>query len=1099
MAYRLIFRRDTAANWTANNPVLSSGEPGYESDSGKLKIGDGTSAWDELAYYVGDFLSIDSHMIPSVGNTYDLGATAGYSWRDLYLSGNTIYIGDARLSASGTSISVESMIVGGPTSAGGVVLSATGGYLTSDGDLIGGQGPTGSGGVIEVTYSELMSSMGATGLTPGAYYLITDFKTCYDQPDYNSDGNSITNGNYKESNVHPILVLAISESELASDAYQPEYPKDKIKYDPTWNLTEVTGGTAYGRITERIDEFNNRTDYDHRSILFKRYMYWEVALNDPYAGTVEIVTVSGATMDVNGTGTNFTSLNVGDKVGFDFIYNFRVFEITGIDSATSMTITGLTTTSSAPGAKIYPTSSQGYVSYYQNNLDVNDFEEFYTFDLENNVCINNYIGDFSNLYNWDENNFILANNVFLNGPYTNNKFGDSCFDNTFDDDCNNNIIGNYFYGNITNDDFDGNVIGNWFRNNKITSNFQYNRIGENFQNNYLVQNSFYSNNIMNYFEQNKISGGDFQNNEIDSQFAYNNIRNTFYENEIGPGFDSNDISGETFTNRIGERFENNTISGSFYDNQIFNEFKGNMAYQDFYANKVDWGVAANEFRGFCTANSFGPITTNNDFLGNVFGNVIKGDFDSNTIGDLFGTNNIGVGFNNNTIAQNFAYNEIGNFFSLNRIGAGFGFGGFATQKNYIGDNFYDNTIGEYFYNNRVGNYFQNNTLGDYFQWNVIDTDINAVDFTPNYGNIVDFTYTALGATGATATDNTYIGLTGTTNGHGVNASFDIGVSGGIVIGVTGDSPGKLYQTGNTITISGNKIGGLTGVITTFSTGGLSVKIYKPADSTYEFPSDETEMDYLIDNSPLFDTYYSPNIQGVSYTTKTGVDQNQYAMVIEGYIQIPSDDTYYFGLSSDDGSDAFINGVKVADWYGAHGDNGNAPDGNQYPIGLTAGTYPIKVRLQERSGQDIVILLYSLDSVSWSTIPDNWFPLSVTGASGSYPNILAIGGTGTGEGSTFDVTVVDGFVDSVVLSNGGGSYSVGNVLTIPGSAFGGTQDIDITVDSVYSDDVVITVTEVGPNPSVYESYTCQIFERAGGAKRLSYYDSNDVLTIKNINE
>lgn len=44
------FRRDTAANWTAGNPVLALGEPGYETDTNELKIGDGTTAWNSLAY-----------------------------------------------------------------------------------------------------------------------------------------------------------------------------------------------------------------------------------------------------------------------------------------------------------------------------------------------------------------------------------------------------------------------------------------------------------------------------------------------------------------------------------------------------------------------------------------------------------------------------------------------------------------------------------------------------------------------------------------------------------------------------------------------------------------------------------------------------------------------------------------------------------------------------------------------------------------------------------------------------------------------------------------------------------------------------------------
>lgn len=43
-------RRDTAANWTFNNPTLLAGELGYETDTGKWKIGDGSSAWTALSY-----------------------------------------------------------------------------------------------------------------------------------------------------------------------------------------------------------------------------------------------------------------------------------------------------------------------------------------------------------------------------------------------------------------------------------------------------------------------------------------------------------------------------------------------------------------------------------------------------------------------------------------------------------------------------------------------------------------------------------------------------------------------------------------------------------------------------------------------------------------------------------------------------------------------------------------------------------------------------------------------------------------------------------------------------------------------------------------
>lgn len=53
MAVKIQMRRDTAANWTSNNPTLSAGEIGFETDTYKLKIGNGSTAWTSLAYFGG--------------------------------------------------------------------------------------------------------------------------------------------------------------------------------------------------------------------------------------------------------------------------------------------------------------------------------------------------------------------------------------------------------------------------------------------------------------------------------------------------------------------------------------------------------------------------------------------------------------------------------------------------------------------------------------------------------------------------------------------------------------------------------------------------------------------------------------------------------------------------------------------------------------------------------------------------------------------------------------------------------------------------------------------------------------------------------------
>ena len=52
MAVRFQLRRDTANNWASVNPVLALGEPGVETDTLKVKVGDGSNAWNSLGYTI---------------------------------------------------------------------------------------------------------------------------------------------------------------------------------------------------------------------------------------------------------------------------------------------------------------------------------------------------------------------------------------------------------------------------------------------------------------------------------------------------------------------------------------------------------------------------------------------------------------------------------------------------------------------------------------------------------------------------------------------------------------------------------------------------------------------------------------------------------------------------------------------------------------------------------------------------------------------------------------------------------------------------------------------------------------------------------------
>lgn len=50
----IILRHGLAIEWYNVNPVLLEGEAGYETDTGKIKVGNGWSTWNALAYFAGD-------------------------------------------------------------------------------------------------------------------------------------------------------------------------------------------------------------------------------------------------------------------------------------------------------------------------------------------------------------------------------------------------------------------------------------------------------------------------------------------------------------------------------------------------------------------------------------------------------------------------------------------------------------------------------------------------------------------------------------------------------------------------------------------------------------------------------------------------------------------------------------------------------------------------------------------------------------------------------------------------------------------------------------------------------------------------------------
>lgn len=92
--FRFRVKRDTDANFTSANTLLLQGEFGLETDTGKFKIGDGSTAWNSLNYYCAVPLAD-----PGADRLLFWDDSAG-TWKHLTL-GTNLSITDTTINAAG--------------------------------------------------------------------------------------------------------------------------------------------------------------------------------------------------------------------------------------------------------------------------------------------------------------------------------------------------------------------------------------------------------------------------------------------------------------------------------------------------------------------------------------------------------------------------------------------------------------------------------------------------------------------------------------------------------------------------------------------------------------------------------------------------------------------------------------------------------------------------------------------------------------------------------------------------------------------------------------------------------------------------------------
>jgi prophage tail gpP-like protein len=107
-------RRDTAANWTSVNPTLAAGEMGFETDTGKFKIGTGSTAWTSLSYAT----TIPSNTVTSA-----------------MIVDGTIVDGDINASAAIAPSKVAGVFITGDSSNNTITISTSSPTGGNDGDV----------------------------------------------------------------------------------------------------------------------------------------------------------------------------------------------------------------------------------------------------------------------------------------------------------------------------------------------------------------------------------------------------------------------------------------------------------------------------------------------------------------------------------------------------------------------------------------------------------------------------------------------------------------------------------------------------------------------------------------------------------------------------------------------------------------------------------------------------------------------------------------------------------------------------------------------------------------------------------------------------
>ena len=162
-----------------SNP--NDGDMWFDSSIGKTFIwyNDGTSSqWIQMNPNTGgagggaNLGSVSESIIPDTDITYDLGSSSK-KFKDLYLSGNTLNLGNQSISATSTGIVVSEIQIGSGTNNVKLSTNASGNLITTETDSSGNSGGASPAGGAATIVADMAGLIALTGMSAGSQAYVT--------------------------------------------------------------------------------------------------------------------------------------------------------------------------------------------------------------------------------------------------------------------------------------------------------------------------------------------------------------------------------------------------------------------------------------------------------------------------------------------------------------------------------------------------------------------------------------------------------------------------------------------------------------------------------------------------------------------------------------------------------------------------------------------------------------------------------------------------------------------------------------------------------------------------------------------------------------